>query len=294
MEFKGVFPPIITVFRDDGEVDEAGLREHVDFIIENGAHGVIACGSTGEFPHLTVDERRRVAGIVVDHVNGRVPCLIGTAACGTKETIELSRHAEDIGADGLLIVPPYYFKPSEEELYEHYKAIASAVNLPIMLYNNPWTSGVDVKPPLLLKMAEDRVISYVKETHGDVARVHEITLLGGDKLTVFFGRDENAFEAFTVGAKGWVSGAGNVVIRLERELFDAMDKGDFVNGRRIYYKLLPFFLLTERRGRWIAYVKAGLEMMGRRAGKPRKPLLPLNEKDKLDLRKVLKDLNLIT
>ncbi len=294
-QFRGLFPPMITVFKDNEEIDEEGTREQVNFLIENGAHGIIVCGSTGEFFHMSPEERKRVIKIVVDEVNGRVPVIAGTAECSTKLTVELSKYAEDVGADGLLIVPPYYYKPKEEELLEHYRAISESVNIPVMLYNNPWTSGVYVPPRLLVRMAEEEIIQYVKETHGDVAYVHEIIHLGsGEKPVVFFGRDENAFEAFMVGAVGWVSGAANVTVKLQRELFDlVVEKKDYERGRELYFKLLPWFLLTERRGRWIAYVKAALELMGRKVGRPRRPIRPLNDKEREELRGVLEKLGLL-
>ena len=294
-KFRGVYPPIITVFHENEEINFEGLGEHIDFLIENGAHGIIVCGSTGEFFNMTPEERKKVIKFIVDHVNGRVPILAGTADCSTKVTVELSKYAEDVGADGLLIVPPYYYKPTDYEIYEHYKTVSQKVNIPIMLYNNPGASKVYVRPDLLVKMAKDGIIEYVKETHGDVAYVHEIILKGGgEKPIVFFGRDENAFEAFTVGAVGWVSGAANVTIKLQRELYDAFFvKRDLEEARKIYFKLLPWFLLTERKGRWIAYVKEALKLMGMDRGNPRKPILPLDKIEKEELKKVLTKIGLI-
>ncbi|HDJ89891.1 MAG TPA: dihydrodipicolinate synthase family protein [Thermoprotei archaeon] len=294
-KFMGVFPPIISVFDKNENIDEEKYREHIDWLIENGAHGIIVCGSTGEFFNMTLEERKRMIDITVDQVNGRVPVLAGTADCSTRITIMLSKYAEDAGVDGLLIVPPYYYKPNELEIYEHYKAISRAVDIPIMLYNNLGASKVYVKPKLLVKMAEEDIIEYVKETHGDVAYVHEIIYLGkGKKPYVFFGRDENAFEAFTIGAIGWVSGASNVTIKLQRQLFDVTVIGkNFEKAREIYYRLLPWFLLTERRGRWIAYVKAALQIIGMNRGNPRKPILPLNSKEREELRIVLEKIGII-
>jgi len=144
-------------------------------------------------------------------------------------------------------------------------------------------------------MAEGGIIQYVKETHGDVAYVHEIIHLGGgSKPVVFFGRDESAFEAFVVGAVGWISGAANVTVKLQRELYDlVVVRKDYEKGRELYFKLLPWFLLTERRGRWIAYVKAALKLIGMDRGDPRKPLLPLNEKEIKELEEVLLKMGII-
>lgn len=293
MKFKGIFPPMITVFKRDEEIDEEATRDHVDFLIENGVHGIIVGGSTGEFPHLSAEERKDLLQLVLDHVNDRVPVIAGTTACSTREVTSLSKHAEEVGADGLLIVPPYYYKVNEEELYQHFKVISENVNLPIMLYNNPWTSGINVSTSMLIRMARDGVIEYVKDTNGDVARIHEMSLLSKDNPVIFFGKDENAFEAFMVGASGWVSGAGNVVIKYERMMYEYITQGEYVKAREVYYKILPFFFLTERRGKWIAYVKSSLEMMGKRAGAPRRPLLPLSKSEEKELEEVLRRMELI-
>ena len=294
-EFKGVFPPIITVFNKDESINIESFKEHVDWLIENGADGIIVGGSTGEFFNMTLEERKKMIDITIDHVNGRVPVLAGTADCSTRMTIELSKYAEDAGADGVLIVPPYYYKPNDIEIYEHYKAISRAIDIPIMLYNNPGASKVYVNPDLLVKMAKDNIISYVKETHGDVAFVHEIILKGnGEKPVVFFGRDENAFEAFIIGAVGWVSGATNATIKLQKEIFvEAVINKNYQKARELYYRILPWFLLTERRGRWLAYVKAALKLMGMDRGNPRRPILPLNKKEEKEVEEVLTKIGLL-
>ncbi|MCD6562641.1 MAG: dihydrodipicolinate synthase family protein [Thermoproteales archaeon] len=294
-EFKGVFPPIITVFNKDESINIESFKEHVDWLIENGADGIIVGGSTGEFFNMTLEERKKMIDITIDHVNGRVPVLAGTADCSTRMTIELCKYAEDAGADGVLIVPPYYYKPNDIEIYEHYKAISRAIDIPIMLYNNPGASKVYVNPDLLVKMAKDNIISYVKETHGDVAFVHEIILKGnGEKPVVFFGRDENAFEAFIIGAVGWVSGAANATIKLQKKIFvEAVINKNYQKARELYYRILPWFLLTERRGRWLAYVKAALKLMGMDRGNPRRPILPLNKKEEKEVEEVLTKIGLL-
>jgi len=293
-KFSGVFPPMITIFTSKFEVDEGATREHIDFLIEKGASGIIPCGSTGEFPTMTAAERRKVIEFTIDQVNGRVPVVAGTSSTATDETVEMSKFAEDAGADGLLIVPPYYYKSTEEEIYQHYKAVADAINIPIMLYNNPWVCGTYVYPPLVARMAKDGILQYVKETHGDLAYVHESIQKAGDRLTLFFGRDENSFEALCVGAQGWVSGAANLVIEQEAEMFRLFKEGKIDQAREKYFKILPFFYLTERKGRWIARVKAGLEMIGRKAGNPKPPLLPLNEEEKAELRSVMVKIGMLS
>lgn len=293
-KFSGVFPPMITIFTSDFEVDEAATREHIDFLIDKGASGMIPCGSTGEFPTLSPAERRKVIEFTIDQVNGRVPVVAGTSSTATDETIEMSRSAQDAGSDGVLIVPPYYYKLTEDEIYQHYKAVSDAIDIPIMLYNNPWVCGTYVYPPLVARMAKDGILQYVKETHGDLSYVHESIQKAGEDITLFFGRDENSFEALMIGAQGWVSGAANLVIEKEVEMFRLVKDGKIDQARESYFNILPFFYLTERKGRWIARVKAGLDMLGRKAGDPKPPLLPLNEEEKAELRNIMIEIGILS
>lgn len=292
-EFKGVMPPHITPFTPNYELDEAGLRKLVNFWIEGGVHGLIPAGSTGEFARLSTEERKRVFDIVIDETNGRVPVLAGTAAPGTREVIELSRYAEDAGADGLQIVAPFYGTFTEEELYRHYKAIAEAVNIPIMVYNNPATSGNDIKPKLLGKLSEIDNIRYVKESSGNVSRVHEIIRLTDGKLTVFIGKDNNMFEAFCLGAKGWVAGIACIIPRMCRELYElSVEKEELIKARELYYKIIPLGVLVER-SKFVQYIKKGCEMINLPAGPSRPPLLPLEKHEEEKLRETLKKIGMI-
>ncbi|MBO3757852.1 MAG: 4-hydroxy-tetrahydrodipicolinate synthase [Thermoproteota archaeon] len=286
--FTGVFPPTITIFDSNDEINYELTKKHIDFLISNGADGIIVEGSTGEFFNLNDQERKKLIEEVVIHVGGRVPVIAGVSSCSTKNVIELSKFAEKVGADGLLITPPYYYKPNEEELFNHFKLISKTVDIPIMLYNNPWTTGVYVRPPLLVRMANEGIIQYVKETHGDVAYVHETYYIGKGKPTIFFGKDENSLEAFLVGAVGWVSGAANVTIKLQKEMYNAFFKdGNIQKAKEIYFKLIPWFLLTERRGRWISYVKGALNLIGHNVGAPRLPLLSLSTEELNEVKKVI-------
>src|SRR6056297_1641796 len=172
--FRGSYTVMVTPFNDSSELDESALRRMVDWQIERGTHGLIPLGSTGEFLSLTHAERSRVAEIVVEQAAGRVPVLVGSAAEWTDEAVKLSRAAEAAGADGLMIIPPYYSSPSEDEVYTHFARIGSAVSIPIMVYNNPFTSNVDLSPELLARLSTIDAVRYVKESSGDVGRVARI------------------------------------------------------------------------------------------------------------------------
>jgi len=292
--FNGVMPPIITPFKPNFELDKSSLRELIEFWIEGGVHGLIPTGSTGEFARLTISELKNVIKIVVDQTNGRVPVLAGTASTSTQLTIELSKFAEDVGADGLQIVPPFYGTLTDEEIYQHYKAVAEAVDIPIAAYNNPITSGNDISPMILARLSELDNIHYVKEASGDTKRVHEIIRRTNGRLTVFGGCDDNMFEAMALGAKGWVAGIANITPSMCRELYElTVEKNDLEKARTLYYKLLPLGVIIESRGRFFQFIKAGIEMLGYSAGPPRPPLLPLSKTEQNELQGLLTRLNIL-
>jgi 4-hydroxy-tetrahydrodipicolinate synthase len=270
---RGSYTVMVTPFDQEGRVDEARLRRFVEWQIAQGVHGLIPLGSTGEFLSLTREERRAVAAIVVETAAGRVPVLVGTAAEWTDEAISLSREAESLGADGVMIVPPYYSSPTEDEIFEHYRRIAEAISVPVMVYNNPYTSNVDLKAPLVARLSEIDNISYIKESSGSVPRTTELLRLCGDKMTVFAGY--HPWETYLAGAKGYVSVFSNIAPALSAELFTTtVDKQDADGGRRIYHRVLP--LLDALSGDlYVSATKAALKLIGMPVGDPRPPRLPL-------------------
>jgi len=297
-EVKGIMPPMLTVFKSNEDLDEEGTRAFVNFLIEKGVHGIIPNGSTGEFASMTDGERQRVIQVVVDEANNRVPVYAGVSHNSTRLTIEQGRLAKDVGADGLMIVPPYYCLPTEREVYAHFEAVSKAVDLPIMLYNNPWFSKVDVSHWTIARMFEEGIVSSVKEAHGDPARVHNIIMLTKGKMTVFYGHDINAFEGLAVGAHGWVSGLGNLIPDKCRQLYDLMIEGkDLEKGRSLWYEILPLIHLSTasrsgERTNWLQQIKEGLAMRGHPVGPARRPLLPLEKSEKEQLQDVLQALKL--
>ena len=280
--FEGVIPPHITPFTRNDEIDTGTLRELVDYWINSGLHGLIPGGSTGEGPSMLHEERKRLMDIVIDQANGRVPVIPGTACNGTKETILLSKYAQDAGADGVMIVHPFYSIVDESELYEHYRAIANAIDIPIILYNNPFTSKIDMKPSLVVKLARDGYISYVKECSGYLQRVPEIIRLSEDKVTVFIGVDDTHLEAFALGAQGWIAGIANFLPHECVELFNAAVKEkNFDKAVEINRKIRPIGELTEQSGKFVQYCKYGVELVrGKPVGPPRMPLQPLSEEER--------------
>ncbi len=306
-KFQGVYAVSVTPFDERGEVDEAALRKHIRWLLdEGGVHGIVPTGSTGEFAFLSLEERRHVAQIVVDEVGRRapaaahvpaaahapaaanVPVIVGAAACSTRETIEQAQFAQSLGADGVMVVPPYYGHLSQAELYQHFHALAQAVDIPVMLYNNPSTSGSDLLPETVARLAElDRIVA-IKESSGIMQRVNEIQRLCGEKIEVLCGCDTLPLEMFQMGVSAWVAAPSNVIPRQCVQLYElAVEQRDYAAARALYDRLLPLFELFEGSGQYVQLNKAGLELLGRPVGQPRLPLLPISAEMCAQLKAIL-------
>jgi 4-hydroxy-tetrahydrodipicolinate synthase len=271
--FRGTYTVMITPFTPDGELDVGALRALVDWQIGQGIHGLIPLGSTGEFLSLDDDEKALVAQTVIVQAAGRVPVLIGTGAEDTREVVRLSRRAERFGADGVMIIPPFYSTPTDDELVHHYKTVADAIALPIMVYNNPSTANVDLKPALVARLAEIDNCLYIKESTLEVTRVRDIIRLCGDRMTVFGGI--LGFESFVEGAQGWVAVASNVAPQAMARIFDlAVEQGAVHAARELYLQQLPLIEFVGGQA-YVAGTKALLGHMGFAVGAPRPPRLPL-------------------
>lgn len=289
--FRGSYTVMVTPFGDDCRLDEPRLRAFVEWQIEQGVQGLIPLGSTGEFLSLTSDERRQVTAIVINQVKGRVPVLVGTAAEWTDEAVAFSREAETLGADGVMVVPPYYSSPTEDELFEHYRRIGEAISIPVMVYNNPNTANVDLKAALVARLSQIDNVSYIKESSGDISRTTEIIRLCGDRMTVFAGY--HPWESYLVGAQGYVSVFSNIAPALSTELFKVtVDQRDAEAGRRLYLRILP--LLEALSGDlYVSATKAALALIGRQVGPPRPPRLPLPAGKLASLKPVIESLGLL-
>jgi len=291
----GAAAPTITVFREDETIDERGTREHVEFLIENGIEGVIACGSSGEFFAMSPAERMQVAEIVVSQIRGRVPAYIQVGEYRTSITLELAEHAESIQADGLMILPPYCAQPTGGQILRHFEAIASNVSLPIMLYNNPGVAGVSLSAVEIARLVDQVGVSSVKLTGCDTHVVQELRELCGEKLTIFYGDDKAVLEALLCGANGWISGLVNLVPAHCRRLTDLSASGDLDGARDLWRKMRQLANWTvrtdcNREPHWLSLIKTGLEIRGKRVGAPRQPLCPLDEEQGEELKALLREL----
>ncbi len=286
--FKGVFVALVTPMTDSEEIDCTCLRRLVEFLIEQGGvQGLVPLGSTGEFYALSREEREAVVKTTVEAAAGRVPVVVGTNAPSTREVVELSRQAEDLGADGIMLAAPYYSLPSQEELFEHIRSVDRAVRLPIMLYNYPGRTGVDMTPEFIERLAELKNVRYVKESTGDATRVSDIVRRSGEKIQVFCGCDTLAFESLVLGAVGWVTGVANFLPKELVRLFQlSVQEPSLAEARQLFYRLFPLFSLAES-GKYTQCAKAGCELKGWAVGPPRKPLLPLNAQERQRLKKTI-------
>ncbi|MDZ7618107.1 MAG: dihydrodipicolinate synthase family protein [Patescibacteria group bacterium] len=297
-EFRGLFPPLITTFDDAGNLDEAAMRDHVDFMIEGGSDGLCAGSSTGEFMNLSRAEWEQVLGIVKEQAAGRVPLLAGGAWMSTAHTIERCRFAEGLGYDGILLIAPWYQVHTQRELYAHFKAVRNAISIPIMVYNNPPVTGVQLSVELLERLYREDIVQYLKDADSDPYAIARLRMRLGESAHLFYGHDNNALGAFAFGATGWVSGTANFCPELWSKFVHAcIDDGEFVRARRMWYDILPFVEIATvgvggERADWIAVIKRGLELRGRRVGRVRPPMLPLTEEVDARLTSVVQAMNL--
>ncbi|MGD0382759.1 MAG: 4-hydroxy-tetrahydrodipicolinate synthase [Thermoguttaceae bacterium] len=288
-KFHGLFPALVTPMTADEQVDHKTLAEFIDYLIEEGGvHGIIPLGSTGEYYALSAQERSDVLRTTIQTVAGRVPVVAGANAGSTRDVLQYCREAEKFGAAGVILAPPYYSLPRDDELVEHFRAASDAINIPIMLYNYPGRTGVDMQPELIERLAELKQVRYVKESTGDIRRISEIIRRLGDRITVFCGCDTIVLECLLLGTPGWVSGSANVLPREHVEIYRiAVEKQDFLGAKAPFYKLSAFLALAERGGKYTQYVKAGCGLTGHPVGPPRRPLLPIGAEETALLKKAI-------
>lgn len=289
--FKGSIVAIVTPFAN-GAVDQEKLRELVEFQITNGTDAIVPCGTTGESSTLDYDEHMDVVKIVIDQVNKRVPVIAGTGSNSTAEAIELSRKAKEAGADGVLLVTPYYNKPTQEGLVRHYTAIADAVAIPQILYNVPGRTGVNMLPDTVARLAPHKNIVAIKEATGSLQQASEILALCGDQIDVLSGDDFITFPMMACGAKGVISVLANIMPKAVADLTDAFFAGDLETARRLHLNTLKISNAMFIESNPIP-VKTALGLMGKCSDEVRLPLCPMSEGNKAKLAAIMKEYQLI-
>jgi 4-hydroxy-tetrahydrodipicolinate synthase len=287
----GILVALVTPMQANSHIDFHTYAKHVEAMIGAGVHGLIPLGSTGEFYALSPEERRGVIQATLEAADGRVPVVAGANASSTREVVAFSREAEGLGCDGVMLAPPYYSLPQPEELHAHYRAVNDAIGIPIMLYNYPGRTGVDMTPEFIEKLADLPRVRYVKESTGEIGRISTLLRRCGDRLGVFCGGDTVAFESLALGVIGWVGGVANVVPCSHVELFRLMvENRDFAAARKLYFQMLPLLSLMENGGKYTQWVKAACGLMGRPVGAPRAPLRAASAAEQRQLKAALAEL----
>lgn len=289
--FKGSIVAIVTPF-SNGAVDEEKLRELVEFQIEGGTDAIVPCGTTGESSTLDYEEHDRVIQIVVEQVKKRVPVIAGTGSNSTREAIEMTEHAKQLGADGCLLVTPYYNKPTQEGLYLHYKAVADAVAIPQILYNVPGRTGVNLLPETVARLSAIKNIVAIKEATGSLQQASEILALCGDQIDVLSGDDFITFPMMACGAKGVISVLANIMPKAVGDLTDAYFAGDLATARKLHLDTLKISNAMFIESNPVP-VKTALGMMGKCSDEVRLPLAPMSAANKAKLEAIMKEYKLI-
>ncbi len=277
-KFRGAFVAIVTPFID-GQLDEQGLVDLIEFHIANGTHGIVPCGTTGESATMSHDEHHRVVELTVKTVNGRVPVVAGSGSNSTAGAIELTRYAKETGVDGVLMVSPYYNRPSQEGLYLHFKAVAEAVDVPIILYNVPSRTSSNVLPATVARLAAIDNIVGIKEATGSLNQVSEVILLCPKDFAVLSGDDFTAMATVLVGGTGVISVTSNVAPKDMADMVDAALAGDLAKANELHYKLFPLMQAMFYDSNPVP-AKTTLQLMGKiKSGTPRLPLCSMNDEN---------------
>jgi 4-hydroxy-tetrahydrodipicolinate synthase len=296
----GIVASSVTPFTADGELCLQQIRPHVEWLLAEGADGLSPLGSSGEFTSLEVGERKRVLEEVLAANSGRVPVWAGTHHYSTRTTIELSKHAESAGANALLIVPPYYMAPTVAQAMDHYRRIADAVSIPIVLYHNITLTAVDFRTHHLVQLAEEGAIGAVKMSNSSPDRICEL-LQAAPQLSTYCGIDSVAFEGLCHGARGWISGIPSIVPRVAKALYQAISESDLPRARELWRPLSDLarfqfsaYLNGNSGAHWFSAMKATLNLIGPPVGDPQPPLAPLEHEHRDKLIRILAELGYTT
>ncbi len=289
--FSGSIVALVTPFKD-GHVDWESLEGLVEFHIKNGTNGIVPCGTTGESATLNHKEHHEVIQAVIKAVKKRVPVIAGTGSNSTEEAIELTRGAEEAGADGALLISPYYNRPTQEGIYQHYKKVAAAVGIPLIVYNIPARTGSKIEPETLARLSEIKNVAGVKEATGSVDQAIDVLRLCGDRLAVYSGEDSLTFSLMALGGKGVISTVANIVPKEMSELTQACLQGNWEKGRKLQFKLIPLIHAVFIETNPIP-VKTALSLMGKCRGDLRLPLTPLSEGNLKKLKQAMADFGLV-
>jgi dihydrodipicolinate synthase/N-acetylneuraminate lyase len=286
--WQGVFPAAVTHFADDQSIDLPATLKHLDEMIAAGIHGLVMLGSVGENCALEHDEKLEVLSAAVAHVAGRVPVLSGVAECSTRLACRFAADAARLGADGLMVLPVMVYKTDTIETVYHFRQVAAASDLPIMIYNNPPAYGVDIKPSTFLELADEARFVAIKESSGDPRRITDIVNLCGDRFTLFCGVDDLVLESLLLGAVGWISGLVNAFPAENRLLWDLARAGQWIEARDVYRWYTPLLHL-DTHSKLVQYIKLAVAECGYGSELTRAPRLPLVGAERESILKIIRD-----
>jgi 4-hydroxy-tetrahydrodipicolinate synthase len=294
--FYGIHVPTITVFRPDGDVDADAIKALAGRFVEAGASCLVPTANNGEQPHLSVEEKKLVWQANLEGAAGKAAVVPSITMNTTAEVTELAKVAQSMGAAGVMVAPPFYFRLNEAEAYEYYRDIAEAIDIPVMIHNEPGVFKTDITPGLVEKLSRIDNICLIKESTENTQRVHEIIRLCGDRMTVVVAGGGTALESMLLGAKAWMTGLINIIPEIAVEMYNlAVVEGKFDEAKKVYFeKILPVHSLMKEIGRPVPTVKYAVELItGIPARATRKPMLPLAESDMEKVKKTLKEIGVL-
>ncbi|SFO33713.1 4-hydroxy-tetrahydrodipicolinate synthase [Paenimyroides ummariense] len=284
--FKGIIAYPITPFDPQEKVDLPLFKQQVERLVSSGVHGIAPLGSTGVLPYLTDEEKEAVTEASIQQTAGRIPTLVGVSNLTTDKTVYHAQFAEKAGANAVMIIPMSYWKLTDDEIVQHYDKVASSISIPIMAYNNPATGGVDMSPALLKRLLEIPNVTMIKESTGDVQRMHYLRNELGEDVAFYNGSNPLALAAFAAGATGWCTAAANLIPELNIALYNAVQQNDLNKARDLFYQQTELLQFIVAKGLPRA-IKAGLNLLGQNGGHLRSPLKPLTAEETATLESIL-------
>jgi len=293
LDLKGIITPVVTVFDNSENIDEKGFRKIINYLIDHGIYGIFISGGQGEGYSLTNDEKLRLLDIGVETVNGRVPVLMGTGAITTSAVIEMTRSAKKAGADAVTIITPFYISPNQEELYQHYCDIMDAVDIPVLIYNNPWRTHLNILPETVARLCEySPHLTGIKDSSGDLGMTLGYKRLCPDYFRVFVGRDQLIYSALASGLDGAVAATSNAAVDIALGIYNKFVAGNLESAQKYQEKLTPLREFFSQ-GTFPVTVKEAMMLQGLPSGPCRRPVGPISEEKRERLKSILKNMGMI-
>lgn len=279
--FKGIYPVVLTIFKDNGDIDYDSVKKHVDYLIESKVHGLCLMGATGEYLSVSDEEYGEYIQLMIDYVNNRVPVVVGATRERTEDVVKLIKQAKRSGAKAAMVLPPYYSHPSQLEIFQHFKFITENTDLPIIIYNNPGSAGVNIERETYDKLLQElKNIVMIKESTGDIKELTYLLIKNLKDVSIFCGCDNMSFESLLVGAAGWISMLGNIAPKNCVKLFELIEQGSVEKALELYKNLLPALDILENYGKPVQTLKYILNRKDMQGGYVRRPRMELSGEDK--------------